>query len=340
MFAGLRYETGWDWQAYQEFLTDLSTEDSLYQTFGQFPEFEKGFIIFSYVVKSLGGGLQTIFLLMAMGTVALMLLSFKKYTPFFLVAILIYLYNGYPLNFGYIRQGISVAIFTYAIRYIESREALKYFCLFFIAVLFHTSAILFVPFYFILNKSFKHSVVVIAIVVSFLFSYLDWMGVLLSLFDVFLGGNLAFAKLHEYYLRYTDVEEVRVGLSTVFFERLFVFLYFSYNKQFFSNRIKYFNVFYNLMFGYFCMYLLFIDIAVLLERIGLYFDIANIFMYSFLLFKITKGYKRVFMYNLITLVIFLRLYRFFYQQHPLNDLLVLDLFYPYKNYLLHLMGLY
>ena len=64
MVGGLRYETGYDWLAYEIYFSQVNTEISFVSGI-QESVFEPLYFIFSYFVKSFGGSIQTLFLLSA-----------------------------------------------------------------------------------------------------------------------------------------------------------------------------------------------------------------------------------------------------------------------------------
>ena len=71
-----------------------------------------------------------------------------------------FLYIGfsqfYRIYFSAFRQSVAIAIFIYSLSYLKERKAIEYFCLIFIACLFHESAILLFPVYFFYNLKIKN----------------------------------------------------------------------------------------------------------------------------------------------------------------------------------------
>ena len=54
-----------------------------------------------------------------------------------------------------VRQSVAIMMFYYSFRYIKEQNLKKYLILNGIGCLFHSSAILFIPLYFVLNRRFK-----------------------------------------------------------------------------------------------------------------------------------------------------------------------------------------
>ena len=109
------------------------------------------------------------------------------------LALLLFLLNPYMflINLSSIRQSIALALFIWAISFAVKRKLIPYVLLVFAASLFHTSAIVLLPFYF-LAKPKKVSrvflivfIIILAALVLNPFSY-DWM---LKLFEEFLSDT-------------------------------------------------------------------------------------------------------------------------------------------------------
>lgn len=74
----------------------------------------------------------------------------------------------YFFSMNGIRQTIAIALFYYSLQYIENRKFKKYLFLNIIGILFHNSAIIFIPLYFVLNKKLKFKTKVAILLIVFL----------------------------------------------------------------------------------------------------------------------------------------------------------------------------
>lgn len=73
-------------------------------------------------------------------------------------------------HFNIIRQGLAISIFSFSLYYVINRDIYKYVFCVLVASLIHTSAIILLPFYFILNKElFSNKYIYAAIIVSVMF---------------------------------------------------------------------------------------------------------------------------------------------------------------------------
>ncbi len=141
-----------------------------------FSRIENGYLLLNSLVKLFTDHTSFIFIVVALIINVLILKSIKTYTPYALTAILIYFVGFYlNLNFGLLRQGIAIGIFFYSLKYINSKEPFKYFILNIIACSFHISAIIVLPFYFILKIRLTKVIGGTLLLVSLLLSTFDWM---------------------------------------------------------------------------------------------------------------------------------------------------------------------
>lgn len=113
------------------------------------------------------------------------------------MSLLMYFLFLYPnLNFNTLRQSFSIAIFAFAIPYLESRKLINYYVCCVCAFMFHNSAfILFIFPLFILikniGKRYVYSIVACLIILYFLFSTMNANNLLISfLGNLNLGNNI------------------------------------------------------------------------------------------------------------------------------------------------------
>lgn len=153
--AGLRYETGGDWDAYT-------------QMFANFPSFsrlighpieltqqvvEEGFVLLNAFVKSLGGTVQHLFFIVTSINILLIASALHKYTKYPVVALMCYygiLY--FNLEMIYIRQATAVAMCFFALQYIKPHKIVPYMLMIVLACTFHRVAALMIPLYFLLDR--------------------------------------------------------------------------------------------------------------------------------------------------------------------------------------------
>lgn len=153
--AGLRYETGGDWDAYTEIFAALPSFSRLigHPTELVHMGIEEGFVLLCAFVKSLGGTIQHIFFIVTFINITLITSALNKYTKYPVVALLCYygiLY--FNLEMIYIRQATAVALCFFALQYLRSHEIWKYMLIIVLACTFHRVAALMIPLYFFLDR--------------------------------------------------------------------------------------------------------------------------------------------------------------------------------------------
>lgn len=152
--AGLRYETGGDWDVYTRIFNHLPSLVQIIDT----PrllwayDVEEGFVLLNALIKQLGGNVQWVFFVITSINISLISVSLYRYTKYPVVGLLCYYCILYfSLEMIYIRQAVAVALCFFAIRYIESRKIIPYMLIVLLACTFHRVAVLMVPLYFVLR---------------------------------------------------------------------------------------------------------------------------------------------------------------------------------------------
>lgn len=321
LFGGLRYEVGADWDSYFKISNSIDSENILESGV------EPLFSFLCLIVKECGLNYSSfVFFAFTLAT-SLKFYSIFKYSTNFFASILIYFpiqLMSYDMN-G-IRQGLAMAILLCSIKYLLNRSFLKFLIVCIIAIGFHSSAVVFIPFYFVSNTRFNrkliHIVLLMSIVVGFIFQ-----SVILNYILPQLGG--VESVLAEKALGYSESEAFGTGLSLGFstIHRLIIFYLFYY----FYDEIKLNDNFKNLLLNAYLfsliIYFLFSAIEIIGARGSLYYRTMDIFMIaSFLSIKKDFSYRLIvltviFMYSLSGIYTNLKM--------PLNGLV------PYDNLLFH-----
>ncbi|WP_133146573.1 EpsG family protein [Vibrio splendidus] len=166
-FCGLRYYVGTDFPAYVEYFKSIDAGLVKFQ--GK----EIGYTYLNYVVKYwLGLNFQSVFLLSSLLTFAFLssALTQTRSVYIYTFGFFLYVFSGfYTQSFNIVRQSLSMAICLYALKYINYREVYKYYSFLLFALLFHTTAIVFFPLYFIYNLKLNRKVLMLSLVAAFLF---------------------------------------------------------------------------------------------------------------------------------------------------------------------------
>lgn len=111
------------------------------------------------LVNYMGLGFQGVYIVYCLISYVLLILCIKKYSANYAVSYILFFLNAYfaYLGLNQIRQFVSVMLVLYAFDYIEKKKLLRYVIFVAIAACFHISAIVMLPFYWILNVKWKLS---------------------------------------------------------------------------------------------------------------------------------------------------------------------------------------
>lgn len=308
LFSSLRsFDVGTDTKNYV-YMFDFLYEQQVSQP-SLFNEY--GFVLLQFLAKCAKSDYRMVMVLVSIITIMLSIVSIKDYSRYFTLSMFLYLTIGvYSLHLNIARQAISLAIFLFAIRYIIKGDFIKYCFTIFIGFLFHKSILLCLPFYFVLQKSFK------------LKHYILLM-ICISSFFVFLNYSMIFFSnsIGDKYLSYSSESSEYKGLfQALFYAAIFGFTALFKNKSNDSN----FNLFYNLTFvgvviGLTSSLLKFDPNG--FARVSMYFNQGFIFTLPLSVFSLKSTLMRT-----ISLVVFLFCFLFYY---VINIQLFSDL-YPYE----------
>lgn len=144
----------------------------------------------------------------------LVFISFKRYMNNYPYAMILFMSLFFFFTFTYLRQILAVSISWLSIKYIIDRKFWKFACIIIIAFLFHNSAIIALPFYFLPVRKFKVQSILI---VMFLCLLLGITGITGSLYDAY-GGM---SDSEERAAKYAD----EGGFRIAYLVEAFFFLY-------------------------------------------------------------------------------------------------------------------
>ncbi len=291
--AALRYQTGWDWLVYTELHQRLpslaeSGWESVQNAFSTF-RFEHGYLVLGAILKSISNSVSIVFATMAVFTVGLYALAVRSYSPHPGVSLLLYYRNMFfQTNMALIRQGLGVSLFLYAIRFVRQRRPLPYFVLLGVAFLFHRSALILVPLYWVLHRRFSERTILLFLGLAIGLYFIDWIGLLSRTLFPALLPEFLWIPLQSYLSR-----PAADGITLSLVEKLvFVVLAVGFRRRA-EDRFDYYNEFTNLIVLDFAVVAAFSRILVLQQRIGLYFRIADTVLLVFLFQLLRKEGKPI-----------------------------------------------
>jgi transmembrane protein EpsG len=136
---------------------------------GYYSEFEIGNQIVIRLIDACGGGSQVYFIFASVVINVLIYRFINRHCNSLAMSSVLYFFISifYLASFNAIKQYIAISIFLFSIRYIISRDLFKYLILLFFASIFHLSAVLLLPLYFIVNRKFSVKQLMLGGLISF-----------------------------------------------------------------------------------------------------------------------------------------------------------------------------
>lgn len=183
--SGFRYKSGTDYYTYSMIYSDTPKF-----VIGE-EELEPAFIILNKLLFNISTNPQIMFFATSAIINILIVYGILKYSTRFELSMYLYICTYcYYSTFNGIRQWIASAIIFIGFKYILERNWKKYFFLVFIAYLFHTSSLIMIPMYFIVNRKFL-SKATLVIIGAFVICYVFYNGFISMLFDLLAGSKYA-----------------------------------------------------------------------------------------------------------------------------------------------------
>lgn len=288
-FAGIRWETGTDWENYVFAFYVINNNTKLgvsgYELFYELFVFLSSTLIKKYTFI-LFTTASTIYLLTAS--------SVKKYSPYPLFSFLLLL--SYSINssgFGY-RQDLAIAITFFSLYYIINNKVYHFIALVIIATFFHQSAIIFLPAYWIAKINWNRKKILILFffltIIYFLSNSVSDIAAIYS--DTAEMKVSAYTELDEDQKTMGKGDPITLlikGLSNRLVLFIPALLVFYKNKE---------NVLYKAILNIFIfgisLYIIFFPLGAVFLRFSRYFDIFHIVLIPLAIY-FSKRYTRFFL---------------------------------------------
>lgn len=149
LMSGLRYNIGLDYPTYVSSFESLSEGKRI-------DRFEIGFYLLNKLVIFLNGNIAFLFILISVITLLPLIKVSKDNKIKLYLLVLCYVCLGfYCYSFNTVRQFISISICLMSYNFIIGKNWFKYIVMIWIATMFHSSSIIMLPLYFILNYRYS-----------------------------------------------------------------------------------------------------------------------------------------------------------------------------------------
>jgi hypothetical protein len=259
VLGGLRYQVGTDWNTYHRLFTESSNWKDVYLT-----KQEILFSIFMYCVKLLINSYSFFIFATFLFAFSVKYYVIQYYSPDIFLSCIIYFFTVFMIyDVNGLRQGIAIGFILLSISSILKEKPFHYLITVTVAVLFHYSAFIFYPFYFlarvqIKNKTLMWSFVVLALfaiplrsliensaivqnimLTESLMHYADYFGNVAfdprptsSIFNIALLQRLFTLIAFLFYYKQIQIDEkMKLLLRNGYFISIVIFIVFSFSSQ-------------------------------------------------------------------------------------------------------------
>ena len=238
---------------------------------------------------------QVMFAIMAFLTITILYFSIFKYKEKLSLGFMffLYLFLFFTSSFNIMKQGLAIVIIAYSYKFIFNKELKKFLITVFIAALFHVTALIFLPFYFVHNNS-KNTKKTIQKIIKII--YIILMICVVLNYNLVINWLTKISFFEEFSLYSNEVSsnnfEFIINIMLLLIILIFRKRLINYDEK---NKIFIFMFIINciLMFtGY---------ISPFIKRIALYFGISSIFLLASFPNIVKKKEQRLLVYFLISL---------------------------------------
>ena len=301
-----------DWVAYYHFYEHLPNLPKLDYSDVEFcyleiagHELEVGFILYSSLIKSLGFDYFAWIFINSLIDLSVLYLIFKRYSPSIILSFVAFLlFEGISFEFNLFRNSKAILLFLLSLPYIEKRNFLKFFILNLIGIFFHTSSLLYIPCYWLLNCRVSLKGMWILFIISNLLFFLGSLFVtdsISNIVNLYFGQMGAATDKLSYHL--TNQSQLRTSavFSWIFLIRTALMVYVLLNYHHLMKRYAHSNLFVNSTLLWVVSANVFYPIGVLYVRIATLFVYAAWIMVVYCLF-LNSGRVRTWLVVLFIIV--------------------------------------
>lgn len=281
--AGLRYRVGVDYISYfNSFETRAATVLDSILSFE-----EPGLNIIAYFINILGGNGYTFIFILSFFTIALVLKTIYRECYSVLNSLMLYfLIGAWHGSFNGVRQYAASAILFWGHKYLYEKNFYRYTLIVLIATMFHFSAIVMIPIYFLVNRKFNMKQVVLLIVAALAMQ--EFYSVVWDVLEKYKGHDL---QVYTYMM--SDVSLLRVLVAVA---PIILFLV-GYKKVDISKKE---NMYLNLLLLN-AVFMIATSKSAYLARLGIFTDIYATIAIPMLTKKIYSKYSRLIIIGILFL---------------------------------------
>lgn len=273
--SALRFEVGTDYHNYRLLYSKANSLQS-----NQIQRLEPGFRYINLFLREITENEKYLFAITSVIIVGLILIGIRNNSNhFFFSCNLFVCMFFYFQSMNIIRQYFAVAIVFFATKYLIKMNFLKYLLLILLASLFHTTALIMIPFYFILTISYSKRTLIVFVLSALLLRIMYT-----PVFTIIV-------KLIPKYSVYLDYKGSSANYYIIF-AVITIFMCLKFPALFNKDNTK--NVIYFNMAFFSILTNLFSTKNILFARVGIYFTIYLILLIPYVISLVKNKHERFF----------------------------------------------
>lgn len=226
------------------------------------------------VVKIFSSDYHVFVFISALIDVWLLSIIFKRYSVSFALSFAVFMAFSLILEVNLMRNIKSILLFLLALPYLEKRKFIPYVLMIAAAMLFHSSAIIYIPLYFVLARKYPEKWIIAVLGIGLIIYLLQlqlWRPLIAWFIDTF-GDHLGFLKKGHIN---NSTHGTGRGITQRIIESVLLSVWVLSNYKRLLGKSSENVIFLNLFFLYQVVYLYFSEIAIIVDRVG------NLFMVSY-----------------------------------------------------------
>lgn len=273
IFFGLRGFVGWDWYMYYPSFNAISPLwDITIENLSQRGDF--GYNFYWSIIKCISDSYLVMMIVSVLIDCMILNFVFKRYSVNYGFSLAVFMMVSLAMEVDTLRNMKSIELFLLSLPYIEKRKPIKFFIIIILAILFHASAIIYIPFYYFGYKRIPKNIVLWLFIIGNII-FICHMSAVTPIIKTIasLGLDNRIVRMANAYLSIDTYSTAR-GISPSYIERTItaVLVLCFYNKI--LNQRKSNIIFMNLFISYFTICLYFSDMNIIFYRVGALFVIS------------------------------------------------------------------
>lgn len=313
LFIGLRGFVAWDWLNYYKYFTESSnifhlSFANIFLFIDESGIYEPFFVIYTALVRTFTDNWTVFVFVSTLIDLSVLSYIFKRFSTNYCLSFLLFFALNIGLEFDLMRNIKALLMILLSLKYIQQRNLLKFSMMILVAFMFHRSALLFIPLYFIGNIELKKRYLVYFLMIINILYFIDFSffkNMVEPFSDSF--GEAVASKL--YWYSQNEIYSVERGFTLgYFFRNISFILIIVYSDRIYKN-FKYGKIMINILILYMIVSFVFNDFMVFVERAEILYAISFWFIWPYIIKSISSLRFKYLVFTMLILFSFLRIFK-------------------------------